>query len=208
MKKLLGLFVPKEKQIYNSLKEIASKCKLASLELEKFFDEYNKIERNSRKSSASIFKSLKSEAEKMHRDVVLIIEASKDPKKELLISLSDHLMKSCSLINAIASRFVAMGIERMDAYTPKMAKLLVQISSELSECINHMKSYRTAMQHCKKISDLELQMDEIFEESLSELFHFFKNSLDVMKYKEIYNIFEQCADHIRNCAIIVERLEA
>jgi uncharacterized protein Yka (UPF0111/DUF47 family) len=207
MKKILRLFVPREKELHNVLKELASKCHLMSVELEKFIDGYNKIERNSRKSNASIFRSMKIEAEKLHKEAARLVEGSKDPRKGLILELSASMEKSCKLLNAIASRFVAMAIERIDAYTPKMSKLLTQVSLELSECIKHMKSHK-ALSHCRKVSELEAEMDMLFEESLSELFHFFKNSLDVMKYKEIYELFEECADRIHNSALLVERIEA
>ena len=75
MKKILRLFLPKEREIHHLMKELSLKSRLMAQEVEKFLEEYNKIERNSRKSNASAFKNMKSEAEKTYRDAIMLLES-------------------------------------------------------------------------------------------------------------------------------------
>ena len=59
-------------------------------------------------------------------------------------------------------------------------------------------------EHYLKVRNLEEEADGVYNDALSELFHFYKNPVDIIKYKEIYGILEEIIDKCKEVANLVE----
>ena len=61
-------------------------------------------------------------------------------------------------------------------------------------------------EHYIKIHSLENDADEEYYKAIDELFHFYKNPIDIIKYKEIYELLEGITDKCEDAINVVESI--
>lgn len=110
------------------------------------------------------------------------------------------------LIRSVASHLLILGIERIDNYTIKFAGATSNAATELNNSISNLRKSRNIEEICAKIYRLENEADKVNYDALSDLFHFYKNPIDVIKYKEIYGLFESIIDKCADTANVIESM--
>ena len=210
MKKIIRWLVPQEKKFFEMLKEQSENVFEIAKELRSFVDEYSKFERSERKARAQAIKKIVHKADDLTRAILHRLDKNfaAPIEKEYVRGIAVLLRDITALISASASRFVILSIERIDEHMIKLARIIYSIADELNKSISNLKKFRDLEEHCKKINELEKEARDIYDEALSELFHFYKNSIDIMKYKDIYELLENVVDKCRDAANILEGISA
>jgi len=110
------------------------------------------------------------------------------------------------LIDTATLRFVILGIERIDNHIIKLVSVTHQSVEELNKAVADLKKLKHVKEHYVKIHSLENEADEVYYNALSELFHFFKNPIDIIKYKEVYELLEGVTDKCEDVANVIESI--
>lgn len=195
-------FAPKDQEFFGILAEQSESAYEAIRELKNFIDSYSDIDRSERKSRAQSVKNIENRADDIKNKIIERLDMStripldKDDIRKLALLLEEIV----DLINSVVARFVILGIERIDSHIPKLVNLDMNIVEEINRIILHLRELKSIEENYSKISDLENKADLAYHEAMSELFHFYKNSIDIMKYKEIYELLEQIADKCKDVA--------
>lgn len=108
------------------------------------------------------------------------------------------------LINTVALRFVLLSIERIDDYIIKSVDIILSAINEVNKSILGLRMLKDIKEHYVKIHSLENEAEEIYHDALSELFHFYKNSIDIIKYKDIYELLKEIIDKCIDVANVAE----
>ena len=202
MKKIMRLLIPKQNKFFELLEEQAKNMVVGATELKEFIDSYSELGINERKSRAQSIKSIERKGDEIAREIIERLEKNaaapfeKTDIRQITMLLDDIL----DLINATGSRFFILNIARMDNSIIRLADAAISTVNEAGSAIPDLKKLKTIKGHCEKIYELENKSDEIYNESLSELFHFYKNSIDIMKHRDIYELLEQIADKCKDLA--------
>ena len=210
MKNIIHWLLPKEKKFIDMLAEQSENAKLAASELKSFVDEYAELGRSERKSRAGSIKEIELKGDEIVQRIINGLEKNfrvpfdKEHIKNIAVLLDDIT----DLINAAASRFVILSIERIEGNIPKLINIIINLVDEVNEGISDLKKLKDVKAHYEKIYELEREADKVYSEALSELFHFYKNSIDIIKYKEIYDLLESAADKCKDVANIIEEIAA
>ena len=200
--------VPQEKELFDMLAEQSQNVVESSKELKKLLDDYSDIERGERKARAYAIKKIEHKGddttkkifERLNRNSRTFID--KEYIQQMAIILDDIV----DLINTIASRFVVLSIERIDDSMTKLVAVINSIASEVNETILDLKKLKNMEEHCRKIREFEEKADKIYQDALADLFHFYKNSIDIIKNKEIYDFLENTADRCKDLANVIESI--
>lgn len=208
MKKIIHWLVPKEKKLFEMLAEQSEIVLQSTKDLKIFLDEYPKLERSGRKSRVQSIKRLEHKADELARNIVSRLDKSfaMPIDKEHIYKIASLLEEISDLISNAALKFVILSIERIDDYIIKLVGVVCSITEELNQSIANLRKPKALGEHYKKIYSLENEADEIYHEALSELFHFYKNSIDIIKYREIYEILEQAINKCRDIADVMDRI--
>ena len=208
MKRILHWIVPKEEKFFEMLSEQSENALEGARELKKFVNEYSKFERSERKAKAQLIKKIEQKGDEITHKVIeklnksFITPIDREDIHQMAVLLDDVI----DLINSVALRFVLLGIERIDGYILKLADIILSSVTELNKSVLDLRKLKEMKEHYIKIHSLENEADEVYQEALSELFHFYKNSIDIIKYKEIYELLEQITDKCEDVAHIVENI--
>ena len=208
MGKIANWLAPKDRDFFKLLNEQAENALSAAKELKEFIDNYDKIGRDERESVANSIKAIESKGDDIEDSVMRKIDRNfKTPyDKESVKQISALLDDITDLANRCASRFFILGIERINDHVSEFAEISVKLAAGVKEIISDFDNLKKVEEHCSRIYGLENEADQLFNEALSDLFHFYKNPVDIMKYREIYEIMESLADKCKDVANAVESI--
>jgi len=210
MKKMMRWLVPQEKGFAEMLAEQSGNALEAANELRKFLEDYSEIERGERKARAYAIKKIENKGDELAKNVFDSINRNSRAfiDKEHIQQIAVILDDVTDLINVVASRLVVLSIERIDDNMIKLADVVITIAAEVNAAVSALKKLKNMELHCSKIRELEKKADNIYQDALSDLFHFYKNSIDIIKNKEIYDFLEQAADKCKDLANLMESIAA
>ena len=110
------------------------------------------------------------------------------------------------LINAVALRFVLMGVERIDKHIIRLADLISNAVGELNKSIADLRRLKDMKEHYIRMHSIENEADEVYHNALSDLFHYYKNSIDIIKYTKIYELLEKITDKCEEVTHVIENI--
>ncbi len=108
------------------------------------------------------------------------------------------------LIDAAASRFVLYRISAVRAGTVELSKVLTLATMELSACIHSIAAPDKALQRVIEINRLENESDRICRTLIAQLFEEEKDPVQIIKWKEIFEVMETAVDKCEDVSNVVE----
>ena len=206
MTNIIHWLLPKEEQFFDMLAEQSRNALDGANELKIFVSNYHKFDNLDRKSKCKAIKKIEDKGDEITRKIIdklnttFITPIDKEDIHQMAILLDDVI----DLIDAVVLRFALLGIERIDTYILKLVNIIVGAVSEINKSIADLRKLRNMKEHYIKMHRLENEADDIYHEALAELFHFYKNPIDIIKYKEIYEILERVVDKCDNLTRVIE----
>lgn len=208
MASIMRWLIPKEEKFFDMLSEQAENALEGAKELRNFVGNYDKLEKSERKAKAQSIKVIESKGDEItHRvmeglNTTFITPIDKEDIHQMAVLLDDVI----DLINAVSIRFVLLGVERTDVHINKFADIILACATELNKSIVDLRKLKDMKDHYVKIHSLENEADDVYHEALSELFHYYKNSIDIIKYKEIYELLEKITDKCEEVTHVIENI--
>ena len=108
------------------------------------------------------------------------------------------------LIDAAASRFVLYRIDTVRAGTIDRTKVLAAATVELSSAIHAMETPDKALHRIIEINRLENESDRICRTLIAQLFEEEKDSVQIIKWKEIFEVIETAVDKCEDVSNVIE----
>ena len=208
MKKIINWIVPKEDGFFELLAEQSENVLESAKELKNFVDNYEKFERKERKSKTQLIKDLEHKGSEFAHNIITKLDKGyrtkidKEDIRQVAVLLDDVL----DLINDTASSFVVLSIERIDNYIIKLMNIIHSAVIDVNKSMICLNKLRDIKEHYSKIYKLKNWTDNVYNEAMSELFHFYKNSIDIIKYKEIYGLLKEIAGKCKDIASVIESI--
>ncbi len=207
MKKIMRWFMPKEEKFFEILAELSANALESAKGLKDLIDKYPELERDERKSKANSINKIKRKSDIVYYSMVKKLNKSpRMPDKNEIYQTAVLFDNIVGLIDSAASHLIILSIERIDDYIIKLADIALNAVSELNNCTSNFRKLRNIEESCAKIYMLENEADKVNYDALSDLFHFYKNSIDIIKYKEIYELFEAAIDKCADAANVIENM--
>ena len=208
MKRIISWLVPREKRFFGMLAEQSGNVLGAARELSAFIDGYSKLERSLRTEKVLSIKKISEKIDGLGSEMLRKLNKSSAPDKEDIHKVVLLLGETAGLISDCALRFVILSIERIDNYMLKLADILQHSAEELDKAMLDSKKPNNMKSHCERIQSLRNEAEEIYNKALSELFHFYKNSIDIMKYREVYELLRAAIKKCKAAAELVDGIVA
>ena len=199
--------MPKEEKFFELLGELSANALEGAKDLKDLIDKYPELERDERKSRVDSINKIKSKCNSVYYSIIK--KLNKSPRlsdKSEIYQITILLDGVMGLINSAASHLIILSIERIDDYIIKLVDITLNAVSELNNCTSDFRKLRDIEESCTKIYRLENEADKVNYDALSDLFHFYKNSIDIIKYKEIYELFESTIDKCADVANSIENM--
>ncbi len=121
---------------------------------------------------------------------------------ELCSSMDDII----DLIDAAANRFVLYRVNEVRTGTIELSKVLAATTVELKEAIHAMESPDKALHRVIEINRLENESDRICRTLIAQLFEEEKNPVEIIKWKEIFEVIETAVDKCEDVSNVIENV--
>jgi hypothetical protein len=108
------------------------------------------------------------------------------------------------LIDAAASRFVLYRVDSVRPGTIELTKVLSAATAELSSAIHAMESPDKALHCIIEINRLENESDRICRTLIAQLFEEEKDPVQIIKWKEIFEVIETAVDKCEDVSNVIE----
>jgi hypothetical protein len=127
--------------------------------------------------------------------------------REDIHALAGGLDDILDLAEAIADRFVVFKVAKPTPTAVKLADILYQATVAVGAGVDMLGKPHADMNDCNvRVNSLENEADRLSRDAISGLFENEKDPIAVIKWKEIYEAFEDGADRCEDVANILERI--
>jgi predicted phosphate transport protein (TIGR00153 family) len=127
--------------------------------------------------------------------------------REDIHDLASALDDILDLVEAIADRFVVFKVAKPTDTAVKLVNILYQAALAVGASIDRLgKSHPDITEYAVQVNSLENEADRVSRDAISALFEYEKDPIQVIKWKEIYENFEEGTDRCEDVSNILERI--
>lgn len=125
--------------------------------------------------------------------------------REDIYALASALDDILDLIDASAQRFVMYRVDKPTTEAKELAFIIVQCCHTINSALSHLgKRHDDIHEQCVELNSLENEADKVCREAISRLFDDEQDPIQLIKWKEIYEILERTTDKCEDAANILE----
>jgi hypothetical protein len=109
-------------------------------------------------------------------------------------------------IEGIAGRIKSYHVTSAPPYMLEIAKELLNAIKEVELLISRLKNVKadkSLVEHCRKISDIEHAIDDLYRAAVGDLFET-SDAVTIIKLKDIYEAIEAASDRCLDVADVIE----
>jgi len=196
---------PKEDKFYKMFLEAANNVNEAAMILRESLDSLSNKEPNVNK-----IEELEHKGDRLVGSIIKELnEAFITPiDREDIYSLIKKMDDILDLINSTMHRFIMFDINEGTKESKLLADMIVKCTKQIIELMAELNLIGSKSNNIKEkiisINKIETEADTLFRKTVTELFKNEKDVLEVIKWKEIYQILENTIDKCEKVANIVE----
>lgn len=124
--------------------------------------------------------------------------------REDIHSLSSALDDVLDLVDAAASRFVTYKVSAVPSGARQLAKVILHASEILVKAVTQLNKPQNILEFCEQLKLIEEEADRIKGECVARLFEDSMPPIEVIKWKEIYEVLEATTDKCEDVADVLE----
>ena len=127
--------------------------------------------------------------------------------REDIYGLASALDDILDLVEAVSDRFVVFKVAKPTEAAIKLADILFKSTVAVGDGVDRLGKRLAELQECCiEVNSLENEADRVTRDAISALFDEEKDPITVIKWKEIYENFEEGTDRCEDVANILERI--
>ena len=198
---LLSIFAPKDVKFFPMLSEASEVLVHAAELLETLFTTQNEADRT------ELCKLIKADEVKGDKVTGRVFKALNNTfitpfDREDIYELTDEIDDSIDAINRAAHKVLLYTPQRLPECTAQLAGIIklacLEVKAAMVELANIKKTDEQLRIHCKEIKKHEEEADRLYEQGIIALFKEEKDSVELIKLKEIIQELEKSANKINN----------
>jgi uncharacterized protein len=198
---LLQRFLPREEGFFDLFAKQAENIHEGAEALLKMLEHYTGVP-----EQVQIIKAMEHEGDEIAHDLLtklnqtFITPFDREDIHELCSQLDDVI----DLIDAAASRFVLYRVGAVRAGTVDLVKVLVSATAETTAAVKSLEKPQEALKHCIEINRYENDSDRLCRTLIAQLFDEETDSVQIIKWKEIFEVIETAVDKCEDVANVIE----
>jgi predicted phosphate transport protein (TIGR00153 family) len=198
---LLQRFLPREEGFVDLFRQQAENIHSGAKALLQMLEHYTGVP-----EQVQIIKAIEHEGDEITHSIfrklnqTFITPFDREDIHELCSQLDDVI----DLIDAAGSRFVLYRVDAVRPGTVELVKILLSATVEVSAAINAIETPDKALKHCIEINRYENDSDRLCRTLIAQLFDEEKDSVQIIKWKEIFEVIETAVDKCEDVANVIE----
>ena len=120
--------------------------------------------------------------------------------------LNNGLDDVVDTIEKTVDTFVLYRIDRPTAEATQLASIVLQQTEVILVAVRKLRAFKDLKDHWVEVRRLEGEADRVSREAIAGLFAGGMEAMDVIKWKDVYELFEECCDRCEDVADIIEQI--
>jgi len=153
-------------------------------------------------------KEVEDKGDSITHDIVKLLNATfvTPLDREDILTMASRIDDVIDRIDAAAARLLLFRIKSPTDKAREITRILCLACEQVSQALVHFRRRRFAQvaTACVEINRLENEGDEVLRQALEELFGGGFETLDVMKWKELYETLEEAIDRCEDVSNVLE----
>ena len=196
-------FIPREEKFFDLFVEDAQNVLTGARLLEEFFRSYDQRER-----IASQLRDLEHRGDTLSHDIGQRLErtfVTPFDREDIhqLISRLDDVM---DFIEEVADTCLLYKIEEPTPTAHDQSEILVRQCEEIVKALEKLRRFKDIGPHWMEIHRLESDGDRIVRKAIADLFTNGNDPVEIIKWKDVYNVLEEAIDSCEDAANVIERI--
>ncbi|MEO8649665.1 MAG: DUF47 family protein [Acidobacteriota bacterium] len=126
--------------------------------------------------------------------------------REDIYTLSVALDDICDYIDAGARAMVIYDIPQSNDYARQLTRIVSDLAKQIDLAIGMLNKPTNINGYFVEIHRLENEADDVYFRSIADLFKNSSNPVNIIKWKELYEILENATDRCESVANIIEQI--
>lgn len=194
--------VPKEQDYFRMFSELAANLDTAAQLLVRFMED------GDRESIAAVILEHEHVGDKMVHDIVRRLNKSfitPIDREDIydLVSTVDDILDD---IEAAADAMVLYRVGKPTAQARAQAEVLAKATAILRICMDNLAKPKGLDEHIIAVNSLENEGDRIIRDATAQLFNGDMDPIEVIKWKDIYELLEAAIDECEHVANVIESI--
>lgn len=206
MSGILDLFVPKDKKFF----EYLNKQIVLLIEASKILDAFVSKEYDKKRLDKYLLriKANSKEVDEIYLEITNTLHKTfiTPIDRDEIKSLSTNLTLIIDSFEKIITTISYLEIKRLDSNFLKQVIILQKAVKLLEFLFVEPLSAKRNRENLLKISQLEIDADDLYRTAIGELFKKKKNAIEILKRRELYDVVENAIDDIRVTSDILETI--
>ncbi len=196
--------LPREDQYFEMFSQISGKLQEAS----KILVEMMQASDTDYESLSRKIKDVEHECDELTHNVTTKLNSSfiTPFDREDIYTLAVALDDVCDYIDAAGRAVVMYNIHESDPHAIKLAIVLQKQVTEISAASDMLEHGKGMGPHLLEIQRLENEADDIYFRAMAELFKNSPDPIQLIKWKELYEILENATDRCESVGNIIESI--
>jgi uncharacterized protein len=201
---MFGFLKPRENRFFELFQELTSLIVEAAQEFSELLNDLAHSD-----SRAKAIKDIEHRADDVtHRTIALLHTTFITPiDREDIHSLVKKLDDIVDFMEAASQRISLYGVTQVTPEAQSLAKVCILSAEHVQKAVqllHNLKAHEQIMTECVEINRLENEADHILRDGIAKLFRDEKDTRNLIKLKEIYELLETVTDRCEDVANIIE----
>ncbi len=197
--------IPQETGFFDLFERASNNLMVAARLLVETVDKFDALAEN-----AERMKRLEHEGDQITHDILARLHRSfiTPIDREDIHMLASALDDVMDFIEATTERFVMCSVSQPNSHAKALAQVILKQVEEIHQIMPQLRRLRedNILQHCIEINRLENEGDRILRVAVAELFTSRDDLLEVIKWREIYDLMETATDKSEDVADVIEAI--
>lgn len=195
--------IPREEKFFDMFVEDASNVLAAARTLESFFAAYGDRER-----IAAQLRELEHRGDQLSHEIGHKLESTfvtpfDREDINILISRLDDVL---DLIEEVADTCILYRIQDPTDVARRQAEIVTKQCVQIGDALQHLRNFKGLDQYWIEIHRLENEGDQLARQAVAGLFRNGGDPLEVIKWKDVYDLLENAIDACEDVANVIERI--
>ena len=193
--------IPRDQKFYDIFREQAENIHKAATILVALFDDFHEVEKH-----ISEIKYLEHKGDQLtHALMKKLNRTFVTPfDREDIHSLCSALDDVLDLVDAAASRMTTYNVKKVTPGAQQLSKVILHGTEIIVQAVAQLKHPQNMLEYCEQLTLLEEEADRIKGECVARLFEDSADPIEVIKWKEIYEVLEATTDKCEDVADVLE----
>ena len=193
--------IPRDEKFYDLFNEQAENIHKAARMLVALFENFQEVDKQ-----VSEIKFLEHKGDQLTHSLMkkLNLTFITPFDREDIHALSSALDDVLDLVDAAASRFITYKIKKVTPGAQQLGKVILHGTEIIVNAVKQLNHPQDMLEYCEQLTLLEEEADRIKGECIARLFETSTDPIEVIKWKEIYEVLEASTDRCEDVADVLE----